>query len=210
MTTPLPLPTLLIIALQGKAIARMIGDVATLGIADHLQDNVVPVSQLAADSGCHEDALYRVLRALSALGIFVEKADRCFANSEASSYMRRNVPGSVHDFLVWENCKPFWNAFSHFDHCLRSGESSFTHANGLPLFDYLKEHPETGKVFNDAMTHGSLGLSPLIAECYDFTEVKTLVDVGGGHGLLLKTLLRQHKHLQGIVFDLPQVKNGTL
>ena len=204
----LPLPVLLLFALQGKSITRMIADVAELGIADQLQDQTLPVSQLAVDTETNEDALYRVLRALSALGVFKEETARCFSNNEASYYLQKSNPNGIHAFLCWENCKPFWNAYRDFEYSLKSGVSAFTQANGQPLFDYLKGDPETSAIFNHAMTRGSLITGPKVAQCYNFSPYRDIVDIGGGHGAFLKTLLKEHKHLQGIVFDQPEVISG--
>ena len=208
MHNNLPLSTLLLVALQGKSVSRMIADIARLGIADLLGDNVRPVSELAVESETNEDALYRVMRALSTLGVFAEHPQRCFANTQASAYLKRGVPGGLLESLAWVNCKPFWQALGNFDYSLRTGESAFTHANGQPLFEYLKEDSASARIFNQAMTLGSVTIGPIVAERYDFTQVKTLVDMGGGHGALLKEILKVHQHLQGIVFDLPQVVAG--
>ncbi|MBK8452745.1 MAG: methyltransferase [Thiofilum sp.] len=208
MHNNLPLSTLLLVALQGKSVSRMIGDVARLGIADLLADKTRPVSELAIESESNEDALYRVLRALSTLGVFAEQPQRCFANTEASFHLRRGVPGGLLESLAWVNCQPFWKALGAFDHSLRTGESAFTYANGEPLFEYLKTDSESARVFNQAMTLGSVTIGPRVAERYDFASAKTIVDMGGGHGALLKEILKVHKHLQGIVFDLPQVVAG--
>jgi hypothetical protein len=76
-------------------------------------------------------------------------------------------------------------------------------------FDYFQSHPEEGEIFNDAMTSLSRMAAPAIAEAYDFGRFGKLVDVAGGHGLLLTTVLRRYPALHGILFDLPEVVAGA-
>jgi hypothetical protein len=44
---------------------------------------------------------------------------------------------------------------------------------------------------------------------YDFADIRTICDVGGGQGHLLCQLLKAHPHLAGIIFDLPAVLDHT-
>src|SRR5438270_11905226 len=75
----------------------------------------------------------------------------------------------------------------------------------MPVFDYLKAHPQEAEYFNDAM----MGLNgpefQAVAKAYDFSGIGTLVDIGGGTGNFMATLLRASPGLKGIVFDLPHV-----
>lgn len=59
------------------------------------------------------------------------------------------------------------------------------------------------------MTSVSKHESLAIAAVYDFATCRTVVDVGGGRGFLLATLLRAYPALQGILLDLPQVVAGA-
>src|SRR5207249_3353246 len=48
-----------------------------------------------------------------------------------------------------------------------------------------------------------------VLKAYDFSEIRTLVDVGGGHGLLLATILKTSTEMRGILFDLPHAAAGA-
>jgi len=196
---------LLMMALQGKIISRMIADMADIGIADLLTDGPKSVTELAEKTSTNEDALYRVLRAISAIGVFKETGERQFENNEASKFMISNVPGTLRDFLRWINCKPFWNACGDFDYSLKTGQSAFSKANANPLFEYLKDNEDIAKLFNDAMTSASSVTGPIVADTYDFSGFKTIVDIGGGHGSLLAAIITKYPHMRGVVFDLPEV-----
>jgi hypothetical protein len=59
------------------------------------------------------------------------------------------------------------------------------------------------------MTSLSWAEAHAVVRAFDFSRVRTLVDVGGGHGTLLTTSLHAHPQLHGILFDQPQVVEGA-
>jgi hypothetical protein len=76
---------------------------------------------------------------------------------------------------------------------------------GMPLFESLAQHPEEAAHFGEAMVGFHGAEPPAVVAAYDFTRFQTLVDVGGGMGNLLTTILRANPHLRGILYDLPHV-----
>ena len=90
-------------------------------------------------------------------------------------------------------------------HGLKTGEIPFLKAHGVPYFEYLEEHPEDLKTFGESMTSVSSTENPAIAAAYKFSGIRTLVDVGGGNGSLLATILSANPKLKGVLFDLPSV-----
>jgi SAM-dependent methyltransferase len=79
----------------------------------------------------------------------------------------------------------------------------------MPLFEFLAQHPEDASVFDAAMLERTAALAPSVAAGYDFSEVRTVVDVGGGRGNLLAAILYGHGHLQGTLLELPAVAAGA-
>jgi hypothetical protein len=79
---------------------------------------------------------------------------------------------------------------------------------GKPMFDFLDEDREYAKVFNDPMTSVSDMEIPTVLPAYDFTNVGTIVDVGGGHGRLLATMLQKWPSSRRIFFDAESVVAG--
>ena len=88
---------------------------------------------------------------------------------------------------------------------VKTGEIPFIKAHGVPPFEYLEKHPEDLEVFGESMTSLSGTENPTVAAAYKFSGVRTLVDVGGGHGSLLATILRANPKLKGMLFDQPSV-----
>ncbi len=94
-------------------------------------------------------------------------------------------------------------------HSVRTGETAFSKAHGVEVFDYLAKHEEDARLFNSAMSQGSAVLADEIVAGYDFGRFRTIVDVGGGHGLLLARLLEAVPSVRGVLFDLPEVIGGA-
>jgi hypothetical protein len=92
---------------------------------------------------------------------------------------------------------------------LQTGEPSFAAANGCELWEYFRQHPDLGERFDHAMTSLASGNNHMVLRAYDFSPFKTLIDVGGGQGLLLAGILKAHSHLRGTLFDLPSVAKGA-
>jgi ubiquinone/menaquinone biosynthesis C-methylase UbiE len=77
----------------------------------------------------------------------------------------------------------------------------------MPVFEYLTANPEEGKIFDRMMTDIHGGETEPMINNYDFSAFKTIVDVGGGNGEVITSILKKHKDVKGILFDLPEVIN---
>ena len=79
----------------------------------------------------------------------------------------------------------------------------------MGFFTYLGQHPDTARIFDEAMTSNTARSGVAITRAYDFSGTQRLIDVGGGHGLLLATVLRAYPTMHGLLFDLPEVVAGA-
>jgi hypothetical protein len=102
-----------------------------------------------------------------------------------------------------------WRPWGRLLETVRTGRTAFDEAFGEPVFDYLAKHPGESAVFDDGMTGFSMQEAPAVAEAYDFSRFGTVVDVGGGHGHLLCTILKKYPGPKGVVFDAPHVAAGA-
>src|SRR5262249_39037435 len=84
-----------------------------------------------------------------------------------------------------------------------TGETAFDHVFGAPRFEWLASHPEQAALFQRAMISHGAGEADSVAEAYDFSLCRQVVDVGGGHGQLLSAIVARNPHLRGVLFDLP-------
>ncbi|MDX1500783.1 MAG: methyltransferase [Thermoanaerobaculia bacterium] len=191
--------------LLGRSLARSVSVAAELALADRLARGAVTVSDLAVSAGVHEEALYRLLRALAAFGIFRELDGRRFENSELSEPLRGDHPGSLRAQAEWIDGPLCWGAWGRLDHSVRTGRPAFDEVFGMPWFEYLEQSAPDRERFDAAMGAATRGTARAVAEAYDYSGVETLVDVGGGRGDLLAAILERHPSVGGVLMDRPEV-----
>jgi len=189
----------------GMFTSRSLAVVAELGVADLLKERAMDVQELARLTDSNPDGLYRVLRALTAIGVFQAQADRCFANNELSTLLRTDVPGSMRANVLWFNDVSNWTAWGRLDHSVRTGKPAFDEVFGSDCFTWLQGHASSFAVFHQTMTGLSAASGSAVAAAYDFSSVGKLVDVGGGQGTLLSMLIDHFPKLKGVLFDRPEV-----
>jgi hypothetical protein len=192
----------------GIHVSRGLYAVTELGIPDRLADGPVSCVELARDTGTHEASLYRVLRLLAALGVFSEAPPRSFRLTVLGARLRSGAPASMRFWALVHGTVGGCQPFEHILHTLRTGQPGFDAAHGMPLFEFLAQHPGDAAVFDAAMLERTAAFAPSVATGYDFSDIRTIVDVGGGRGILLAAILRSHGHLQGTLFELPAVTAG--
>ena len=189
----------------GYWVSRAVAAAADLGIADHLTDGPQSAEHLAAVTGTHPEALRRLLRTLASVGLFRTDAHGHIALTPLGATLRSDAPGAARSTVIALAGGWMWSAWGELPHALRTGETGMERAHGMGEYQYLMRHPEQATHFNAAMI-GYHGDEPgAIAERYDFSGVGTLVDVGGGSGNLLATILRANPQLRGILLERPQV-----
>ena len=180
-----------------------------LEVAEHLAAGPLSAAELAAKTGAHEDALSRVLRLLASLGVFEEVGGGRIANNPASALLRRGVPASVHNMALWMADGFHLRVYADAMHSVMTGQPAVDKTAGMPVFEYFAKDRELSEVFNDAMTAFSAVVIPAALEAYDFGGVGVLVDVAGGHGQVLTSILQRHREMRGILFDLEHVIAGA-
>jgi O-methyltransferase len=189
----------------GPWVAASLHTVAQLRIADLVAREPRAAEELAEAAGVRPDPLRRVLRALVAHGVFTEREDGRFEQNELSDLLREDVSGSLRPSVLLHASGARWALWPHMLHSVRTGETAFSKAHGVEVFDYLAKHEEDARLFNSAMSQGSAVLAEEIVAGYDFGRFRTIVDVGGGYGLLLARLLEAVPAARGVLFDLPEV-----
>jgi O-methyltransferase domain len=194
---------------RGAFVAQAISVFARLGVADALATGPRDADEIAEPTGAHGPTLYRLLRALSVVGVVAELEDRRFTLTPFSEMLRSDVPGSLRDRATVIGLPFYRDSWTDLYETTRTGESAFDRVHGMKFFDYLAEHHEDGEIFDAAMSSVSATLSAGIVAAYDFTSFSMVVDVGGGRGGLLAAILAANPHLQGVLFDKPAVIAGA-
>jgi 2-polyprenyl-3-methyl-5-hydroxy-6-metoxy-1,4-benzoquinol methylase len=187
--------------ITGLRLSAALNVAADLGISDLLASGPRTVAELAAAASADEDTLRRLLHALATVGVYDERGDGRFALTELGEGLRSDVPGSLRPLARTLSCHALWSAYAHLGHSVRTGENAFEALHGHDVWTHRRGHPDENEIFNQNMTALTSLVAEAVAEAYDFSGVATVVDVGGGEGLLLETVLTRHPHLTGTVFD---------
>jgi hypothetical protein len=189
----------------GAMAAQAIYVAAKLGIADLLNQGPRTIDELAGRTKTHAPSLHRMLRALTSLGVFSETGPGKFQNTVLSETLRNNLPGSVRAWPIFLGAPFNWKLWGSLEETVRTGEAASERVYGKPFWSHLAENPDDAAVFNAAMSSRSEMLGAAVVAAFDFSRFRKIVDVGGGHGRLLHSILSTAPSLQGILYDLPEV-----
>jgi hypothetical protein len=193
----------------GFMISQAISVAANLGIADLLRDGPKHVDELARRAGAHSGALYRLMRALASVGVFAEEGGRRFRLTPLAEPLRADAPASLRAFSMYMSARYHMNVWGELLYSVRHGTPAFDHLNGSGVFEYFQKNPADAEIFNNAMTSLSSSVAEPIVNAYDFSRISKLVDVGGGHGYLLCSVLKRYPEMSGILYDAQSVTNGA-
>ncbi|WP_026770444.1 methyltransferase [Asinibacterium sp. OR53] len=173
---------------------------AKLNIADHLKDKPQTAHQLAEATHSDAPSLYRVLRALSSVGVFKENEDHQFELTSLGNTLQTDAPGSMKAMAIAQ-LGDHYNAWGNLVYSIKTGHIAFDNIEGMSVWKYYEMHPEEGVNFIKAMSGLTGAVIQHVLPEYDFTSFNTIVDVGGGNGALLVAVLDKAPQAKGIVFD---------
>ncbi len=206
MTTNNTAPTTLLQMLTGYWITQVIYVAAKLGIADLLERGPRTSDELAMSTGTHAPSLYRLLRALANLEVLEEDETGYFRLTPIGQYLVSSTPGSQRARAIMSG-EEMYRAWGDLLYSVQTGETAFDHVFGVPFFQYLAQNDAAATIFNQIMA-GSQAAAAIIA-AYDFSWAKTIVDVGGGDGTLIASILNAYPQTRGILLDTPQVAESA-
>jgi ubiquinone/menaquinone biosynthesis C-methylase UbiE len=195
--------------IMGFRTTQIIATAAKLNLAAHLKNGPQSAAQLAAATRTDEERLYRLLRALASLGILETRHDATFSLAAPGKLLCEEVPGSLRNVAILYGEAWLWDAYAQLSYSIENVTPAFDHAHGVGLYEYLNQNLPAGEKFNKAMTAFSDHEAEAIKKAYNFSSAKTVVDIGGGQGHFVLSLLKTHPHLAGVVFDLPLVINSV-
>ena len=193
---------------QGFYVTKAIGVAADLNLSEHLKNGPKSISELTKLTNSHEESLYRLMRMLASQGIFKEKSNRIFENNRLSKTLLNN-PNSMRHMVIHQVSSINWKMFEQLDYTVKTGNNAAEKVLGMDIFDYLEKNPDKNEIYNQAMTNSSLMLSYAVLSEYHFKNTKTIIDIGGGQGILLAMILHKYPSITGRVFDLEHVVEGA-
>ncbi|WP_433519939.1 methyltransferase [Nonomuraea sp. CA-143628] len=177
---------------------------AELGVADHLADGPLDTEELAKRCGAHAPSLRRVLRELASMGVVRTAGAEDYELTDAGTALLSDVPGSIRSSIRALGEEGFWYAMGKLPDTVRQGSSAFVAKYGK-LYEHLAKNPDAGRIFDDYMATRAITFTDGLVKRYDFAGIETMVDVAGGSGHIMATVLHANPGMRGILFDLDQV-----
>jgi hypothetical protein len=204
----LPLPFQLSRLITSYWVPQSIHAAAALGIADVLAGGAKSSADVARAVGAQPAALHRLLRALVALELCTVTSEGTFTLTPLGGCLRSDSRDSVRAWALLLGSEQHWRSWGRLVDCIRTGRS-VPELEGRNTWVEPSGDPAASAVFNQAMVQLTRHIAAAVAVAYDFTGLRTLVDVGGGYGALLPPILKAHPQLRAIVFDLPRCRDGA-
>lgn len=184
-----------------------------LGMFSVLDTEPVPASDIAEKLDLDQDRTYRLLRALACFDVLEEDTNERFSLTPLGELFQRNHPHSVQCDIRFNRSEEWIRAMLHLPDIVKEGTpSGFVREFGMEFFEYLIDNPAYADVYSELMEFASRDHPEQVLDAlaeYDFSRFSRICDVGGGRGHFLCHVLAVIPHLEGVVFDLPQVVNET-
>lgn len=203
-------------ASPGRALAQMVAAnqvqqaiyvASTLGIADLLNTGPHTADEIGRATEAHPDALYRLMRALTGVGLFTSDDDGRFSLTPMGALLRSSDPQSVQSFALWSGGVSY-RAFGGLEYSVRTGQPAFEREFGVDFFTYLASDPTSAEVFDEMMARHTAPVAAAIAT-HQLDGVHTIVDIGGGTGLLLAAILAKHPQMRGVLLEQARVLSAA-
>jgi hypothetical protein len=189
--------------MDGYLTTQLLYVAAKLGVADALADGPRTVEEIADAVGADAPLLRRVLRGLALDDVLAERDGR-FALTPLGECLREGVAGSLRGPVIVRG-ELYYEAAAGVLQTVREGGVAFEHVHGEPFFDHLAREPEVEAAFQASMAGRAAQEAGDVVAAYDFADVRRLVDVGGGQGVLLAAILRSAPQLRAVLVDRPMV-----
>lgn len=189
----------------GLTVSQALYAAAKLGIFDVLRDGRKGPAEIAEATGADWLALRRLCRALTTIDILSEDGHGRFTATAMGELLRSDHPQSMRAMALLMGSPFKWRAWGELCEAITTGRPAFDHVFGESFFEYLEQRPQDASVFNQAMTSATSGDVPAILAAYDFSGFRKVVDVGGGHGALLRGILERCPDTTGVLCDVPSV-----
>jgi hypothetical protein len=190
---------------MGSSVARVIYTAAELGLADCLGDAGIDAASLAQATGTHAPSLARLMRALAAVGIVRETADGIYKLTPLGATLRSGQPGSMRAWVRFQLSEYADRPWRALERAIRTGENAFQREFGMDIWSFRSAHPDYSALFDDAMQSLTLAINQAVATKYRFAGLDWVIDVGGGNGALILSVLERYPTMHGTVFELPHV-----
>jgi len=185
----------------GMMNSQIVSSLLRTNVIEQLGSGPRSSEELAEDCKLNQNVLSRVLRYAAFIGL-LNYAEGKYSLSDVGRCFLKDVPGSLYMNTSIISAPPWRDSWNNFIYCLETGKPAFDHVHGVPFFNFLDNNQEYGKPFNHFQTLMTTMVAPMVPEAYDFSVFRTICDVGGGEGILLRAVLEKAHRTHGILFDM--------
>ena len=195
----------LLYELGGKHRAQVLSTLAAVRVPDLLQQHgPTALGDLAERAGCDGEDLESLLRAAAGLGCLREGPPGTFALTARGEQLCGDRLGAFASFL---GSRSQWDPWSRLRDGMRdeARRPPLQHALGASLYEFLANTPAAAAEYDAAIDAFTRHEARHLEGRLDLTGARLLVDVGGGRGTLLRSLLAQAPEARGVLYDLPHV-----
>jgi hypothetical protein len=196
--------------IAGKMVTQAIATAVELGLCDVIKDSTKTASEVASASGTSRDGAYRILRALSLVGVVTELENQSFRLTPMGTLLRTDVPGSLAGMARYMGASFHGELWCELTHCVKTGEHAIKKRHGKDdPFEFFHGRPSDLALFQNAMSSFSSVVADALVRGYDFSGFGRIADIGGGHGAVLHAILKANPGVKGVLFDRPDVITGA-
>ena len=189
----------------GSMLTQALHVTARLGVVDVLRDGPKTAGEVAAATHAHPAAVARLLRFLTAVDVLAEDGDGRFSATALGDLLRSDHPQSARALAMMYGSPFCWRAWGDLYETVKRGGPAFDRVHGESFFDHFGHDADDAAIFNAAMTSLSTVDLPVVLDAYDFSGFAKIVDIGGGHGALLRGILERCPNATGVLADVPSV-----
>jgi len=171
-----------------------------LGLPETMGTGAWTAERLAEALDLSAPHLLRTLRGLATIGLCAEGPDQTFALTDTGRALSPDAHATLREKLLIV-VEQYWRPWANLAACVKTGTPAFEQTFGEPVGAWRKSHPEQGAVFEAYLEGETFAQATPIVAALDLTGVKTIAEIGGGHGALLAAVLLAHPDLAGILMD---------
>ena len=202
---PPPASATMLNLINGFHVARALYIAARLQLADLVRNGTSACKDLATQTETDASSLYRVIRVLVSAGVFeMDEHERVSLNPLAETLLS-DASGSLRGWAISQIGDDPYKAWGDLLYSVHTGNIAFEHVFGCDPWTYRAGHPDSAKDFDEGMASFTGAHNEAVGASYPFASVRKIVDVGGGDGKLIATLLAAHPAMQGVLFEQPRV-----
>jgi len=179
-----------------------------LGLPETMGSKAWEAEDLAKALTLSTPHLLRTLRGLVTLGLVDERPGETFALTKVGHALAPDAHSTLREKLLIV-VEQYWQPWANLASCVKTGTPAFDQVHGKPVADWRRDHKEHGAVFEAYVEGETFARAAPIVAALDLGGVKTIAEIGGGHGALLAAVLLAHPEVSGVLMDAPHKLAGA-